>query len=163
MLARLKERMPGVPTIQSRIEDLRLRRRFHLVIAPSSILNTDARLKRAAAHLAVDGRLLFELANPRWLKEIQQDPAAYTDGARVRVLEMTIETARLEIDYPLLGGAVYTQLADLNLVWPEQVEGWLESAGLRLERLSGSGADLEDSPTFYVSARARLLRPSASA
>ena len=105
MLRRLRARRPHLAAHLGRIEDLDLGRRFDLVIVPSNILCTAARLDRAAAHL---------------------DP----------------------------GGRRYTQVAQVTLVWPERVEAFLYTAGLRLERLTPSvEGDLAESPSFYVEAR----------
>src|SRR5437879_4789882 len=60
MLARLRPRLPGTELIQSRIEDLDLRRQFDLVIVPSNILCFADRLGAAADHVAVDGSIAFE-------------------------------------------------------------------------------------------------------
>ena len=142
MLAHLRRRLSGLELIRSRIEDLRLDRRFELVMVPSNILFTRARLERAAAHLAADGRLAFELANPHWLRA--------GAGTGVRIASMGERSARLEIDYPLPDGEVYTQKARFALVWPEQLEGWLSRSGLALQRMLGwPDRDLAGSPTFY--------------
>jgi trans-aconitate methyltransferase len=62
MLAHLAARLPGVELVAARVEELELGRRFELVMAPSGILFTAARLAGAARHAA---RLVgLELANP---------------------------------------------------------------------------------------------------
>src|SRR3989442_4512357 len=68
MLESLRRRLPDTELIQSRIEDLDLGRRFHLVIVPSNILCLVERLPAAANHLAHDRALAFELTNPYWLQ-----------------------------------------------------------------------------------------------
>lgn len=142
MLRHLRGRLPGLELIRSRIEDLRLDRRFELVMVPSNILYTRARLERAAAHLAGEGRLAFELANPHWL--------GAGAGPGVRIASMGERSARLEIDYQLPGGEIYTQQARFALIWPEHLEGWLARSGLVLERILGwPDRDLASSPTFY--------------
>ncbi|MHB8573096.1 MAG: class I SAM-dependent methyltransferase [Candidatus Dormibacteria bacterium] len=143
MLERLARRLPQVPVRLSRIEDLDLGRRFRLVIAPSSILNTDERLQGAARHLDVAGRLGIELTNPHWL----------TTGASpgVRVLDVRGREAEIELDYQLPGGRTVTQWSRFPLIWPEEVEPWLERNGLALRLLLGHPEeDLESSPTFFV-------------
>ena len=106
MLEALERRRLGIDLVLSRIEDLDLRGRFDLVIAPSNILCTQARLRGAARHLLPGGRVGFELTNPHWL----------TAGPRagVYVIELTRERAWIEVDYP--GG--YRQQANFELVWP---------------------------------------------
>jgi hypothetical protein len=136
-------RLPRIRTIQARIEELRLRERFDLVIGPSHVLSTRPALRAAGRHLAPDGSVALELMNPRWLTEIG-DPD-------VRVLRTDRHQADIEVDYR----TGHTQAATVPLVWPEEVEGWLRAAGLRLRRFSG-GRDLSSSPTFFVVAgRAR--------
>jgi len=145
MLKRLRERLPRTELIQSRIEDLKLGRRFDLVIAPSNILYLVERLRRAADHLADGGTLAFELANPHWLR------AGGGDGVRVRAFDGN--GARLEVDYRLPDGRTITQHADVAIVWPEEIENWLAAAGLRLQRMfARPDAEVLDSPTFYVAA-----------
>ena len=149
MLDHLARRLPGTELILSRLEDLRLQRQFDLVIVPSNILYTVDRLRGAAAPVAAGGRLAFELANPHWLK------AGAGDG--VRVVALDGDGARVEIDYQA-GDRSYTQVAEISLVWPEEIEHWLPGAGLVLERMFGKpDADLLSSPTYYV-----IARPAAS-
>jgi hypothetical protein len=72
----------------------------------------------------------------------------------VRVRTATHDRAELEVDYE--GGI--TQLASVDLVWPEAIEDFLEPAGLELELMRGHDeGDLEDSASFFV-----LARPSGS-
>jgi hypothetical protein len=143
MLERLRERLPRTELIQSRIEDLKLGRRFDLVIAPSNILYLVERLRRAADHLADGGTLAFELANPHWLR------AGGGDGVRVRAFDGN--GARLEVDYRLPNGRTITQHAEVAIVWPEEMDNWLTAAGMRLQRMFGRpDAALRDSPSFYI-------------
>jgi len=146
MLRRLRERRPHLAAHLGRIEDLDLGRRFDLVIVPSNILCTAARLDRAAAHLDRGGRLAFELMNPHWLRA--------TRHPEVRVLAFSETEAAIEVDYHPPGGRRYTQVAQVTLVWPEDLEGFLLKAGLRLLRMTPSvEGDLAESPSFYVEAR----------
>lgn len=138
MLARLRRRALSMELHQARIEDLDLGRRFPLVIGPSSILCTPERLAGAARHVAPGGRLGFELMNPHWLR------AGAAPG--VRVLAFTEERASIEVTYS--GGVV--QEAEVALIWPEAVDGFLAGAGLELLRMDGSGEDLDTSATFHV-------------
>ena len=145
MLRRLRARLPAMPLIEARIEDLDLRQRFDLVIVPSNILCTTARLRRAAVHLDAGGRLAFELTNPHWLRT--------TDHPDVRVLAFGDTEARIEVDYHPAGGRRYTQVARVTLIWPEAVEAWLDAAGLRLRRMTPAVAgEPAESPSFYVEA-----------
>lgn len=141
MLGRLHARLPGLELVQTRIEDLDLGRRFPLVIGPSSILDRAECLSVAARHSS--HRVALELMNPHWLLDAEH-PA-------VRVLTATAQNAQIEVDYP--GG--WTQSAAIPLRWPEQVEGFLGGAGLRLEVMRGrdTDGDLSESSTYYVLAR----------
>lgn len=145
MLAAARQRLAHAEIIQGRIEVLDLDRRFDLVIAPSNILNTAARLQGAARHLGQGGRLAFELMNPHWLQ------AGASQGVRIASLER--ERAVIEVDYP--GG--FVQPAEVSLVWPEEIEDFLDEAGLEVSRMWGSADDLEAAATFYVVA----TRPAA--
>jgi predicted RNA methylase len=142
MLERLRQRLPDVELVQARIEDLDLGRRFPLVMGPSSILGDPTRLAVAARHTS--GRVALELMNPHWLLD--------GEHPSVRVLESTHERAEIEVDYP--GG--WTHRSDGLLDWPEDVESRLEEAGLQLELMHGHDpyAELADSPTYFVLARA---------
>ncbi len=145
MLERLATRLPGIELVQGRIESLDLGRRFDLVMVPSNILYTLERLRGAARHLESGGRLAFELANPHWLRMGEHEG--------VRVLRLDGNGARLEIDYGL-EDRTYTQVADIGLIWPEDIDSWLSGANLVLERMFGpKQAELSTSPTYYVVAR----------
>jgi hypothetical protein len=148
MLERLATRLPGIELVLGRIESLDLGRSFELVMVPSNILYTVDRLRGAARHLAAGGRLAFELANPHWLR------AGDHDG--VRVTRFDGNEARLEIDYRL-ESRTYTQLADMSLVWPEEIDSWLSGVSLVPERMFGQqDSELSSSPTYYVVARPAL-------
>jgi SAM-dependent methyltransferase len=144
MLERLRARLPDTELVQSRIETLNLGRRFDLIIVPSNILCFVERLRSAANHLAPDGSLAFELTNPYWLQ------AGASSGVRVEAFDHN--GARFEVDYRLPDGRTVTQQAEIPLVWPDQVEGWLIlGAGLKLRRMFGRpDAEVETAPSFYV-------------
>jgi hypothetical protein len=146
MLSLLRQRLPLTELIESRIEELNLSRRFDLVMAPSNIVFTVERLRKAAAHLSEEGALLVELTNPHWLRA--------GAGPGVRVLDWDGNQASLDVDYRLPDGSIVTQRAEVALIWPEEVENWLSfGAGLRLQRMFGHrDAVLEASPSFYVAA-----------
>lgn len=152
MLRHLGRRLPGVELVQCRIEDLALERRFDLVMAPSSVLDSPGRLAAAARHVQPGGRVALELMNPHWLL------AGAAEG--VRVVHAGAARVQLEVDYP--GG--WTQLADVALRWPEDTERFLAAAGLRLELMRGrdEDADLAATPAYYVLARPRPRVPRAS-
>lgn len=138
MLERLRARAPELELVHSRIESLDLGRAFELVIGPSGVLADAACLAAAARH---SSRLVgLELMNPHWLL------AGPHEGVRA-------VGQRLEVDYP--GG--FTQVAELDLRWPEEIEERLQQAGLELVRMNGrDGLGLSESPTYYVLASKRL-------
>jgi Methyltransferase domain len=143
MLDRLRRRLPDLELIQSRIEDLNLGRAFDLVIVPSNILCVVERLRAAGRHVAPGGSLAFELTNPYWLR------AGASPGVRVQSFDG--DGARFQVDYRLADGRTITQQAEVSLIWPEEVDGWLSAAGLKLRRMFGRpDADLLASPSFYV-------------
>jgi SAM-dependent methyltransferase len=146
MLERLRARDESIPLVRALAEAPPFGPRFDLVLAPSSLLAAFGRLKVAAGLLAEGGRLAFELMNPHWL--------AAVDRPDLRVIRFGERRASIEIDYR----EGFTQAASVALAWPERVEHRLGRAGLRLERMFGSGADLAGSPTYYVLASKRLRR-----
>lgn len=140
MLAHARRRMPDIELHEALIERLHLRRRFDLVIAPSSILEPDVNLAAAARHLRPGGRIGMELMNPRWLKGTRHP------GVRIR-------DRRMEVDYRLPDGSVVVQVVH---DWrpgpaPEQTAKRLKRFGLEL-LWQGARPDrtLDDSPTYYV-------------
>lgn len=146
MVELLRSRLPDVPVHQAMIESLALPARHDLVIAPSNILSTAERLIGAARQLRAGGTLAFELTNPHWLEA--------GASAGFRLLTMNRRTATAEIDYP--NG--YRQIAEIPLVWPEEIEDFLSMAGQRLVRIFGQRAGrgmagLAESPTFFTVSR----------
>jgi len=144
MVRRVRERLPGMEVVCARIEEVRLDRRFGLVVAPSGVLDAADRLAGAARHAA--GRVGLELMNPHWLLA--------GAGAGVRVLRAERDRAEIEVDYP--GG--WTQVAEAALRWPEDVERYLAGAGLALALMRGADpdGDLAGSATYYVLASRAL-------
>ena len=140
MLAHLRRRIPGITVHQALLETLRLRRRFDLVIGPSSILGADDNLAAAARHLRAGGRVGMELMNPRWLE------SSTHRGVRIRGSVM-------EVDYRLPDGSVVVQVVES---WrpgpaPEGTRRRLKRFGLELLWMGGRpGVPLAESPTYYV-------------
>lgn len=140
MLSHLRRRLPAVECHQSLIEHLRLKRRFDLVIGPSSILESDVNLAAAVRHLKPGGRVGMELMNPHWLRSTRHR------GVRIR-------RDRLEVDYRLPDGSTVVQVVP---GWhpgpsPEETRRRLGKFGLELVWLGARvGRTLIDTPTFYV-------------
>jgi SAM-dependent methyltransferase len=148
MVRRLRERLPTVEIHESLIETLRLDRSFDLIIVPSNILDRPELVKAAARRLAPHGRLAFELTNPHWLEAKRH--------SGYKVVRRSDNRAEVEVTYP--DGTV--QDGEIELVWPEDVEAFLATAGLRLLHLSGHvDSELDTSPTFYVVSARALTRP----
>jgi len=140
MLAHLRRRVPGITAHQSLIENLSLRRRFDLVLGPSSILSADGNLAAAVRHLRAGGRIGMELMNPHWLESTTHR------GVRIKGLVM-------EVDYRLPDGSVVVQVVEgwRPLPAPEGARRRLKKFGLELLWLGGRpGTDLDRSPTYYV-------------
>ncbi len=145
MVATLRLRLPGTPVHQALIEQLPAAS-HELVIAPSNILCTAARLLGAARQLAPGGRLAFELTNPHWL--------AGGASPGFQVVAMNHASATAQVSYP--GGDIQDAL--IPLVWPEEIEDFLAGAGLELvqlfgQRSGGEMAGLDESPTFFTVSR----------
>lgn len=139
MVGHLGSRLPQVEVHRSLIETLHLDRKFDLVMVPSNILDSTELLMAAAAHVAPSGSLAFELTNPHWL--------AAGAAPRFRVVSQDRNNAAVEVEYP--DGTI--QVGDIRLIWPEEIEDFLASGGLRLVVISGHpDAELDESPTFYV-------------
>lgn len=142
MLARLRERLPAIETHQALIEELELGAAFDLVIAPSNLLDSAAKVAGAARHVRAGGRLGCELMNPHWLR------AGGSAGVDVKRLE---PDAWLDVEYRVGEELWVQEVRGVQLVWPESIDGHLEPAGLRLLWLGGEpGLGLAESPTFYV-------------
>ena len=147
MVRRLRKRLPNVEIHESLLETLRLERSFDLIIVPSNILDRSELVVAAARHLAPRGRLAFELTNPHWLEAKRH--------SGYKVVRRRDNRAEVEVTYP--DGTV--QDGEIELIWPEDVEAFLATAGLQLVRLSGhTEAELDTSPTFYVVAARALTR-----
>lgn len=144
MLAHLRGRIPGIETHLTLIEELRLRRRYELVIGPSSILSDDVNLAAAARHLRKGGRIGMELMNPHWLESSNHR------GVRIK-------GSAMEVDYRLPDGSVVVQVVD---GWrpgpaPEAARRRLRKFGLELLWIGGRpGMGLAESPTYYLLAGA---------
>ena len=140
MLRHLRRRAPDIETHLALIESLDLRRRFDLVIGPSSVLSSDDNLTAAARHLRPGGRIGMELMNPHWLTNTRHK------GVRLK-------RGTMEVDYRLPNGSVVVQAVD---DWrpgprPEQTKRRLTRFGLELVWIGPRPeSTLADSPTYYV-------------
>jgi SAM-dependent methyltransferase len=145
MLAHARRRIPDLESYEALIADMRLDRRFDLVIGPSGILTSEPNLAAAVRHLVPGGRVGMELMNPHWL--------ASRDHDGVRLHRATDGTSILEVDYRLPDGSVVVQAVEN---WspgpaPEDTRERIERFGLELLWIGGRpGTTLEKSPTFYV-------------
>ena len=138
MLARVRERLPNKEFLLTTVEDLSLGRMFDLVMAPSNLVTTSARLRSAASHS--QQRVAFEITNPLWLE------AGTRPGLKVRKLEHS--WAEFDISYP--GG--WTERVATALIWPNEIDSWVHEVGLRIEVIcarDGRG-DTTESSTLCV-------------
>jgi hypothetical protein len=145
MLAEVRRRIPAIETRQALIQTLRLRRRFDLVIGPSSILSSDDNLAAAARHVRRGGRLGMELMNPAWLRTTSHR------GVRLRPGHV------LEVDYRLPDGSTVTQVVDGWRPGPPPRNARRRLARFGLELLwmgTRAGVALDESPTYFVLAGA---------
>ncbi len=140
MLATLRLRLPRVEAHLALVEELDLGRTFDLVIAPSSLLETEPPLAAAARHVRPGGKLVYELLNPHWLD--------VGGSESCRVLRLDRGSAQIEVDYP----TGHTQHAEVRLNWPEEVEERLARVGLELTRLWGrpEAESLAESAVYFV-------------
>jgi trans-aconitate methyltransferase len=141
MLAALRRRAPEIETHEALIEDLRLRRRFGLVIGPSSILASDVNLEGAVRHLRAGGRVGMELMNPAWLRSTRHR------GVRLKGRDV------MEVDYRLPDGSTVVQVVEgwRPLPSPRAARQRLSRFGLELLWLgTRPGTKLADAPTYFV-------------
>jgi methyltransferase family protein len=145
MLAHVRRRIPDLEAHEALIADLRLERRYDLVIGPSSILTPDTNLAAAVRHLQHGGRVGMELMNPHWLDS--------TDHDGVRIHHAADGTSMLEVDYRLPDGSVVMQVVEN---WrpgptPQDTRERLRGFGLDLLWIGARpGMTLKTSPTFYA-------------
>ena len=135
-------RIPGLPTVCSPIETLRLGRTFGVVLLASNMINVDPALRRAflatcRRHLDGDGVAVFQQNPPGWFGTFAQGPRTRDDIPGIR---MVIRSARrvppclhAEVEYQV-GGRVWTHAWGSYEIGGEELEGDLSSAGLRLGR-----------------------------
>ncbi len=109
--------LTGVEAVRSRIEDLRLDRRFAGVLLAANLLNTPsdadrhALLAAAARHLAADGRLVVQWHPPAWF-----DTAADGRGGAVGSVEVSLRDVSRDGD--LLGATVDYRVGDRSWSHP---------------------------------------------
>ena len=141
MLAVVGERAPGVETVLSPIEDLRLPRRFDAVVLGSFLVHTaDQRtrqglLETCRRHVKDDGRVLIQREGADYHDDVpreRHDPAGYT----VRIVSAEpvgdgVDRVRCEYVFP---DARWTQTFLSRKLSTEAFEGHLEQAGLVVDR-----------------------------
>lgn len=130
----------GVERVCARIEELDLGRRFPCVLLASHLVNTaDEEQRRAslaacARHVAVDGVVLVERHEPRWVPE---------EGVRGQMGDVTIALEDVRIEAPHVaatvryeaGGRTWHHPFDARLFDDEALDKELRAAGLRLSRV----------------------------
>ncbi|MFD5325887.1 class I SAM-dependent methyltransferase [Streptomyces sp. NPDC127092] len=141
MLDVVRERAPGVETVLSPIEDLRLPRRFDAVVLGSFLVHTaDHRtrqglLETCRRHVKDDGRVLIQREGADYHDDVpreRRDPAGYT----VRIVSSEpvgdgVDRVLCEYVFP---DARWTQTFLSRKLSPEAFEGHLGQAGLVVDR-----------------------------
>jgi len=135
-------RIPGLPTVCSPIETLRLGRTFGVVLLASNMINVDPALRRAflatcRRHLDGDGVAVFQQNPPGWFEESGQAPRVRDDPGGIRRI---IRSARrepprmhVEVEYQV-GGRVWTHAWASYEIGADELTGDLAAAGLRFGR-----------------------------
>ncbi len=140
MLSHLRRRAPRMETHQAVVEELHLRRKFDLVIAPSSILSSNVNLAAAVRHVRPGGRIGMELMNPHWLANTKHKGVRLKQGA-------------MEVDYRLPDGSVVVQVVNDWRPGPAPEDARRRLARFDVELLwLGPRPDLAQarSPTYFV-------------
>lgn len=134
----------GAESVQARIEELSLSRRFACVLLMSHLVNDDAHrsafLQACARHVADDGVVVIERHPPDWRPE---------PGARGRLADVDVSLEDVEVDPPIVAatvryeaeGRVWLHPFRARLLGDDELDAELRAAGLELVRSLGeSGA-----------------------
>jgi SAM-dependent methyltransferase len=146
--------IPGLPTVRSRIETLRLDRTFGAVLLASTMINSDPAQRRAflaTCRRHLDGGVaVFQQNPPSWFEEFDQLPRVREDPGGIR---RAIRSARrvpprmhVEAEYRV-GDRVWTHAWWSYEIGEDELETDLASAGLRFGRwLTGDRSWFTASP-----------------
>jgi SAM-dependent methyltransferase len=135
MLARVAD----LPTVRSRIETLRLDRRFGAVLLASTMINSDAALRRAflatcGRHVAPGGLVVIQQQAPGWFGTTGPSERD-VDGIRRVVRSKQRMGPRMEVvvEYHV-GDQSWTHAFSPCEIGPDELTADLASAGLKFGR-----------------------------
>jgi SAM-dependent methyltransferase len=132
-------RIPGLPTVCSPIQSLRLDRRFDAVLLASTMINADPGTRQGFLatvrhHLRDDGIAVFQQNQPGWFETIQDAAPVRDDPGGIRRI---IRSARweppcmhIEVEYRV-GERSWTHAWTSYQISGEELAGNLAAAGLR--------------------------------
>ncbi|GGU20648.1 class I SAM-dependent methyltransferase [Streptomyces lavendofoliae] len=140
MLARVRERVPGIRTVQSPIETLDLEERFDAVLLASFLVHTgdrrvrDGLLAACRRHIGEDGCVLIQREGLDWHTRVpreREDPS----GCTVRIVSAEpvgdgVNSVVCEYVFP---DARWTQTFLSRPLTKEAFEGCLSAAGLAVD------------------------------
>lgn len=136
MLARARERLPGVPFVQGDFRTFQLERRFDLIVSVFDSLNnlTDPRdlrttFQRIHAHLRPGGWFAADLNTPLGLEELWEDGVWEGEGYRlVHRYDTEQRLGHIEATILTPEGPVIEHHVERGY-WPDEVAAWLSAAG----------------------------------
>lgn len=138
MLEHIAGRIEGARTVLSRIEDLRLDRRFPAVLLMSFLIgygNRKALLQACRRHVADDGAVIIQRESPQWFDNVE--PGTWErDGIHYELAEVVRPapgTLRATIHYTK-GAQTWTHTFTSVRLSDEELLALLAECGLRLER-----------------------------
>jgi SAM-dependent methyltransferase len=126
----------GAETVCSRIEDLRLERRFGCVLMMSRLVNTEesqrsAFLTAAARHVAPDGVVLIEKYDPAWQPQ---------EGSPKRLGDVLISLEDVRLGSDHFSATARYQLGET--VWRQPFTAWILDDRQLAESLAAAGLEL---------------------
>ncbi|MFC8917399.1 class I SAM-dependent methyltransferase [Streptomyces sp. NPDC057116] len=140
MLARVRERVPGIRTVQSPIETLDLEERFDVVLLASFLVHTadprvrDGLLAACRRHVEDDGCVLIQREGLDWHTRVPRertDPSGCT--VRIASAEPVGDGVNAVVAEYVFPDARWTQTFRSRPLTKEEFEGSLDRAGLAVE------------------------------
>lgn len=136
MLAHVRD----AETVQARIEDLALDRRFDAVLLASHLINTDEPVRSTflavcRRHVADDGCVIVQQHEPAWFAAAK-DAESTRDGVTYRLRDVSRpapDQVSATVEY-VVGDRCWTQTFTANRVDEDALVAALTKAGLRLDR-----------------------------
>jgi SAM-dependent methyltransferase len=148
----------GAETVQARIEELELGRRFPCVLFASNLVNADddsqrrAFLRACARHVASDGVVLIERLPPDWQPDEEAD--GQLGDVQISARDVVLDERRtLATMHYAADGLTWTHPFSARLLDDDELDAELERAGLR-------HAAILDERGLWVAARRTRYAPS---